>query len=294
MDGVMDAANRPELLVVTGMSGAGRSTVGNALEDQGWYVIDNLPPQLLLPISDLFSMSKESLSKVAVVTDVRGGQFFSELQQNIQKLRASEVGVRVLFLEANDSALVKRFESVRRPHPLQGDGTVLDGIAAERRQLLSLRETADIVFDTSESNVHQLTNRVAEAFAGQSKGFKVNLMSFGFKYGIPADADMVADARFIANPHWQEALRAKTGNDAEVAAYVLSQPGVKEFEESYLSTLKTVLTGYRKENKRFATIAIGCTGGKHRSVALTNEIAARLAEDPEIQVAISHRDLGRE
>jgi UPF0042 nucleotide-binding protein len=294
MDGVMDATNRPELLVVTGMSGAGRSTVGNALEDQGWYVIDNLPPQLLLPISDLFSMSKESLAKVAVVTDVRGGQFFSELQQNIQKLRASEVGVRVLFLEANDSALVKRFESVRRPHPLQGDGTVLDGIAAERTQLLSLRETADIVFDTSESNVHQLTNRVAEAFAGQSKGFKVNLMSFGFKYGIPADADMVADARFIANPHWQEALRAKTGNDAEVAAYVLSQPGVKEFEESYLSTLKTVLTGYRKENKRFATIAIGCTGGKHRSVALTNEIAARLAEDPEIQVAISHRDLGRE
>jgi UPF0042 nucleotide-binding protein len=290
----MDAANRPELLVVTGMSGAGRSTVGNALEDQGWYVIDNLPPQLLLPISDLFSMSKESLSKVAVVTDVRGGQFFSELQQNIQKLRASEVGVRVLFLEANDSALVKRFESVRRPHPLQGDGTVLDGIAAERTQLLSLRETADIVFDTSESNVHQLTNRVAEAFAGQSKGFKVNLMSFGFKYGIPADADMVADARFIANPHWQEALRAKTGNDAEVATYVLSQPGVKEFEESYLSTLKTVLTGYRKENKRFATIAFGCTGGKHRSVALTNEIAARLAEDPEIQVAISHRDLGRE
>jgi UPF0042 nucleotide-binding protein len=294
MDGVMDATNRPELLVVTGMSGAGRSTVGNALEDQGWYVIDNLPPQLLLPISDLFSMSKESLAKVAVVTDVRGGQFFSELQQNIQKLRASEVGVRVLFLEANDSALVKRFESVRRPHPLQGDGTVLDGIAAERTQLLSLRETADIVFDTSESNVHQLTNRVAEAFAGQSKGFKVNLMSFGFKYGIPADADMVADARFIANPHWQEALRAKTGNDAEVATYVLSQPGVKEFEESYLSTLKTVLTGYRKENKRFATIAIGCTGGKHRSVALTNEIAARLAEDPEIQVAISHRDLGRE
>jgi len=294
MDGVMDATNRPELLVVTGMSGAGRSTVGNALEDQGWYVIDNLPPQLLLPISDLFSMSKESLAKVAVVTDVRGGQFFSELQQNIQKLRASEVGVRVLFLEANDSALVKRFESVRRPHPLQGDGTVLDGISAERTQLLSLRETADIVFDTSESNVHQLTNRVAEAFAGQSKGFKVNLMSFGFKYGIPADADMVADARFIANPHWQEALRAKTGNDAEVAAYVLSQPGVKEFEESYLSTLKTVLTGYRKENKRFATIAIGCTGGKHRSVALTNEIAARLAEDPEIQVAISHRDLGRE
>jgi len=290
----MDDSNKPELLVVTGMSGAGRSTTANALEDQGWHVIDNLPPQLLFPISDLFSKSSESLSKVAVVMDVRGGQFFQDLEQNIQKLRSHDISVRVLFLEANDAALVKRFESVRRPHPLQGEGTVLDGIAAERTQLLSLRETADIVFDTSESNVHELTNRVAEAFGGQSKGFKVNLMSFGFKYGLPADADMVADARFIANPHWQESLRAKTGNDSEVADYVLSQPGVKDFEESYLATLKIVLAGYRKENKRFATIAIGCTGGKHRSVALTNEIAARLAEDAEIRVAVSHRDLGRE
>ena len=290
----MDASNKPELLVVTGMSGAGRSTTGNALEDQGWHVIDNLPPQLLFPISDLFSKSSESLIKVAVVMDVRGGQFFADPEQNIQKLRSHQISVRVLFLEANDAALVRRFESVRRPHPLQGEGTVLDGIAAERTQLLSLRETADIVFDTSESNVHELTNRVAEAFAGQSKGFKVNLMSFGFKYGLPADADMVADARFIANPHWQESLRATTGNDSEVSAYVLSQPGVKDFEESYLATLKIVLAGYRKENKRFATIAIGCTGGKHRSVALTNEIAARLAEDADIRVAISHRDLGRE
>ena len=290
----MDDSNKPELLVVTGMSGAGRSTTANALEDQGWHVIDNLPPQLLFPISDLFSESSESLSKVAVVMDVRGGQLFQDLEQNIQKLKSHDISVRVLFLEANDAALVKRFESVRRPHPLQGEGTVLDGIAAERTQLLSLRETADIVFDTSESNVHELTNRVAEAFAGQSKGFKVNLMSFGFKYGLPADADMVADARFIANPHWQESLRAKTGNDSEVADYVLSQPGVKDFEESYLETLKVVLAGYRRENKRFATIAIGCTGGKHRSVALTNEIAARLAEDAEIRVAVSHRDLGRE
>jgi UPF0042 nucleotide-binding protein len=290
----MGASNKPELLVVTGMSGAGRSTTANALEDQGWHVIDNLPPQLLFPISDLFSESTESLSKVAVVMDVRGGQFFRALEQNIQKLKSHDISVRVLFLEANDAALVKRFESVRRPHPLQGEGTVLDGIAAERTQLLSLRETADIVFDTSDSNVHELTNRVAEAFAGQSKGFKVNLMSFGFKYGLPADADMVADARFIANPHWQESLRAKTGNDSEVAHYVLSQPGVKDFEDSYLATLKVVLAGYRRENKRFATIAIGCTGGKHRSVALTNEIAARLAEDAEIRVVVSHRDLGRE
>ncbi|MDG2497232.1 MAG: RNase adapter RapZ [Aquiluna sp.] len=290
----MEPENRPELLVVTGMSGAGRSTVGNALEDQGWYVIDNLPPQLLLPINDLFTMSKQSLSRVAVVIDVRGGEFFADLQSHIQQLRASEIDVRILFLEANNQALVKRFESVRRPHPLQGDGRVLDGIEAERQQLLSLREAADIVFDTSDSNVHQLTNRVAEAFVGQSKVFKLNLMSFGFKYGLPADSDMVADARFIANPHWKEALRKKTGADKPVSDYVLSQPGVDDFLESYVTTIRTVLKGYRRENKRFATIAIGCTGGKHRSVALTNRMAELLIEDSEIQVAVSHRDLGRE
>lgn len=290
----MKLENRPELLVVTGMSGAGRSTVGNALEDHGWYVVDNLPPQLLLPINDLFAMSNQALAKVAVVIDVRGGEFFAELQSHIQKLRTSDISVRVLFLEASNEALVKRFESVRRPHPLQGDGRVLDGIEAEREQLLTLREAADIVFDTSDSNVHQLTNRVAEAFEGEAKTFKVNLMSFGFKYGLPADADMVADARFIPNPHWKETLRDKTGNDKAVSEYVLSQPGVDQFLDTYLATLKTVLAGYRRENKRFATVAIGCTGGKHRSVALTNKMAKLLSEDSEIQVAASHRDLGRE
>lgn len=290
----MKLENRPELLVVTGMSGAGRSTVGNALEDHDWYVVDNLPPQLLLPINDLFAMSNQALAKVAVVIDVRGGEFFAELQSHIQKLRTSDISVRVLFLEASNEALVKRFESVRRPHPLQGDGRVLDGIEAEREQLLTLREAADIVFDTSDSNVHQLTNRVAEAFEGEAKTFKVNLMSFGFKYGLPADADMVADARFIPNPHWKETLRDKTGNDKAVSEYVLSQPGVDQFLDTYLATLKTVLAGYRRENKRFATVAIGCTGGKHRSVALTNKMAKLLSEDSEIQVAASHRDLGRE
>lgn len=290
----MKLENRPELLVVTGMSGAGRSTVGNALEDHGWYVVDNLPPQLLLPINDLFAMSNQALAKVAVVIDVRGGEFFAELQSHIQKLRTSDISVRVLFLEASNEALVKRFESVRRPHPLQGDGRVLDGIEAEREQLLTLREAADIVFDTSDSNVHQLTNRVAEAFEGEAKAFRVNLMSFGFKYGLPADADMVVDARFIPNPHWKETLRDKTGNDKAVSEYVLSQPGVDQFLDTYLATLKTVLAGYRRENRRFATVAIGCTGGKHRSVALTNKMAKLLSEDSEIQVAASHRDLGRE
>lgn len=290
----MDSARKPELLVVTGMSGAGRSTVGNALEDQGWYVIDNLPPQLLQPISDLFSLSKAALPKIAVVIDVRGGEFFSELQANISQLRSKDINVRVLFLEASDASLVKRFESVRRPHPLQGDGTLVDGIAAERKELLPIRESSDVVFDTSDSNVHQLTNRVSEAFAANSQTLKLNILSFGFKYGLPADADLVVDARFIANPHWQEELRAKTGNDDDVSKYVLAQPGVPEFVASYTDAIKHVLAGYRTENKRFATLAIGCTGGKHRSVALANKIAETLATEDDIRISVSHRDLGRE
>ena len=290
----MDSTRKPELLVVTGMSGAGRSTVGNALEDQGWYVIDNLPPQLLGPISDLFSLSKANLPRIAVIIDVRGGEFFNELTSHIEQLRDREINVQLLFLEASDAALVKRFESVRRPHPLQAEGTIVDGINAERHELLSLRESADIVFDTTELNVHQLTNRVAEAFTTTASGLKVNVMSFGFKYGLPADADLVADARFIPNPHWKEELRAKTGNDIEVSKYVLEQPDVEEFISSYVAALKLVLAGYRRENKRFATIAIGCTGGKHRSVAIANRIAEILAAEDDIKISVKHRDLGRE
>ncbi len=290
----MNANKKPELLVVTGMSGAGRSTVGNALEDQGWYVIDNLPPQLLGPINDLFSLSKATLPKVAVIIDVRGGEFFNELQTYMLQLRNREINVRLLFLEANDSALVKRFESVRRPHPLQEDGTVLDGIGRERSELLDLRESADVIFDTSDSNVHQLTNRVNEAFSASNSGLKINVMSFGYKYGLPADADLVADARFISNPHWKDELRPKTGNDPEVLEYVLGQTGVEEFIENYVATLRIVLKGYRMENKRFATIAIGCTGGKHRSVALANTIAKILSDEDDAKVSVQHRDLGRE
>ena len=290
----MEDAKKPELLVVTGMSGAGRSTVGNALEDQGWYVIDNLPPQMLRPISDLFALSRSKLPKIAVITDVRGGEFFHELQTKLAELKVRDIVVRVLFLEASDSALVKRFESVRRPHPLQGNATILDGITKERSELMGLRESADLIFDTSETNVHQLTNRVAEAFASNSKALKVNVLSFGFKYGLPVDADLVADARFIANPHWKDELRAKTGKDDEVRAYVLEQPDVEAFLTNYVASLHFVLAGYRNENKRFATIAIGCTGGKHRSVAMANEIAKRLEKEADVTISVQHRDLGRE
>jgi UPF0042 nucleotide-binding protein len=291
----MNEERRHELLIVTGMSGAGRSTVGNALEDLGWYVVDNLPPQMLGPIADLFGLAKTPLPKLAVVIDVRGGEFFGELHENLTQLRSRNINLRLLFLEATDSALVKRFEQVRRPHPLQGDGTILDGIAAERNRLISLRESADVIIDTSELNVHQLSNKITDSFSlEESKKLHVTVMSFGFKYGLPADADLVADMRFIPNPFWEESLRPFTGEDRNVSNYVLSAEGAEEFIENYIAALKPVLRGYTNENKRYATIAIGCTGGKHRSVAVSKRIATELAKLEDVAVSLKHRDLGKE
>ncbi len=284
-----------ELLIVTGMSGAGRSTVGNALEDLGWYVVDNLPPQMLEPIADLFTLAKTPLPRLAVVIDVRGGEFFGELNEHLTSLRSRNINLRVLFLEATDPALVKRFESVRRPHPLQGNGTILDGIAAERTRLLNLRESADVIIDTSDLNVHQLSKKIADGFSlEQSRKLQITVMSFGFKYGLPSDADLVADMRFLPNPFWQESLRPFTGEDDQVSNFVLGQPGAKEFVTNYLAALKPVLNGYLNENKRYATIAIGCTGGKHRSVAVSRLIAAELEKLDGVAVSIKHRDLGKE
>ncbi len=291
----MNSDKRRELLIVTGMSGAGRSTVGKALEDLGWYVVDNLPPQMLNPIADLFTLTKTPLPRLAVVIDVRGGEFFSELQTHLNSLRSRSLNLRVLFLEATDSALVKRFESVRRPHPLQGSGTILDGIAEERVRLLSLRESADVVIDTSDLNIHQLSNKIAEGFTlEQTSKLQINVMSFGFKYGLPSDADLVADARFLPNPFWQESLRPFTGEDTAVSDFVLSQSGAQEFVTNYVAALKPVLRGYLNENKRYATIAIGCTGGKHRSVAMSRAIADELNKIPDVSVTVKHRDLGKE
>jgi RNase adapter protein RapZ len=283
-----------EMLIVTGMSGAGRSTVGNALEDLGWYVVDNLPPQMLKPLTELAEHAGGSLPKIAAVVDVRGGKLFADAQEAVQTLR-SNAHVRVLFLDATDSALVRRFESVRRPHPLQGDGTLLDGIAAERTRMQELRESSDIVIDTSELNIHQLATSIAEKFAEEdAAGVQVTVMSFGFKYGLPTDSDLVADARFLPNPFWIPELRSHTGLDDEVRSFVLGQPGAAEFIDGYAKALAPVLSGYQRENKRHATIAIGCTGGKHRSVAVAEELATLLRGMPGVAVNIKHRDLGRE
>ncbi|HWH98586.1 MAG TPA: RNase adapter RapZ [Pseudolysinimonas sp.] len=288
------SAPRRELLLVTGMSGAGRSTVGNALEDLGWYVVDNLPPQMLRPLVDLSRHTGETLPRVAAIVDIRGGRLFADVQYELESLRGTD-DTRVLFLDATDAALVRRFESVRRPHPLQGDGTLLDGITAERARVAELRSQSDLVIDTSELNIHQLATLIAEHFAAENEPtIRVTVLSFGYKYGLPSDTDHVADCRFLPNPFWISELKPLTGLDPQVSDYVLGLPGAREFIDGYVAALRPVLDGYGRENKRHATIALGCTGGKHRSVAMAEELRARLSVLPGIAVSVKHRDLGRE
>lgn len=283
-----------ELLIVTGMSGAGRSTAANALEDLGWYVVDNLPPQMLRPLLELTELAAGVLPKVAVVVDVRGRDLFANLPEAMQALRERRQ-IQLMFLDAADDVLVRRFEAVRRPHPLQGDGTILDGIRLERARLAEVRESADIIIDTTSRNIHQLATEVAELFTDEGAArHTTTIMSFGFKYGLPPDADLVADMRFLPNPFWKDDLRALTGEDEAVRDYVLGQPGAREFIDAYAAALRPVLAGYQRENKRNSVVAIGCTGGKHRSVVMVRELAERLAAEPGVGVRVKDRDLGRE
>ncbi len=289
-----DVGSDQRVLVVTGMSGAGRSTVGNALEDLGWYVVDNLPPQMIRPLVELAAKAGDTVPKIAAITDVRGGRLFADLEQSVEALRVA-ADVTVLFLEATDETLVRRFEQVRRPHPLQGDGTLLDGISAERERMLSMRESSDIIIDTSELNIHQLATKISDIFAEVgSAGVQLTITSFGFKYGVPTDADIVADMRFLPNPFWNPELRGHTGLEPKVREFVLAQTGALEFVDAYSAALAPALAGYQRENKRHATIALGCTGGKHRSVVIAEELSNRLRELPGVAVTVRHRDLGRE
>jgi len=249
---------------------------------------------MLRPLVELAQHAGNSLPRIAAIVDVRGGKLFSDVQQAIELLRDNAM-VRVLFLDATDATLVRRFEQVRRPHPLQGDGTLLDGIAEERSRMAEIRESSDVVIDTSELNIHQLATTITEKFSEENAaGLRVTVMSFGFKYGVPTDADLVADARFLPNPFWDPELKALTGRDQKVSDYVLSQPGAAEFVASYAAAMAPVFAGYQRENKRHATIAIGCTGGKHRSVAVAEELATLLRSLPGVAVSVKHRDLGRE
>lgn len=283
-----------ELLLLTGMSGAGLSTAANSLEDLGWYVVDNIPPQMLPTLVDLSGRIATALPKIAAVVDVRGREMFDELPAAIRALRVHR-NVRVLYLDAADGVLVRRFEAVRRPHPLQGEGTLLDGIHRERTRLAPLREAADFIIDTSTRNVHQLTSTIAEFFADADEPtHRVTLQSFGFKHGLPVDVDMVADMRFLPNPHWDDELRPLTGEDPRVRDFVLAQPGAEAFLDAYTSALIPVIEGYQRENKPRSTIAIGCTGGRHRSVAMSIALAERLRQLPGVSVRVKHRDLARE
>jgi len=288
------ASPAPDLVIITGMSGAGRSTAAKSLEDLDWFVVDNLPPSLLPTMVDLAARSQGSVRRIAVVVDVRSRAFSTDLKSTINELAGRGIRPRVVYLVAADDTLVRRFEGVRRPHPLQGEGRIVDGIAAERELLRGVSGDADLVLDTSTLNVHELRARMRGFFAGeQDRAVRVNIVSFGYKYGLPVDADLVADCRFLPNPHWLAELRPLTGLDPPVRDYVLSQPGAKEFLDAYLETMRVLLPGYEREGKLFVTLAIGCTGGKHRSVTVAEQIGARLAESsPDVQVA--HRDLGRE
>ena len=284
-----------QLTVVTGMSGAGRSTAAKALEDLGWFVVDNLPPALIGTMVDLGERSKGEINRIAVVADVRSRAFSSDLRTSLEELTGHDVHLRVLFLEATDSELVRRFESNRRPHPLQRDGRLVEGIEAERVLLQQLRGDADLVLDTSRLNVHELRSRVSSAFgdATAAGGLQLTVMSFGYKYGLPVDADLVADCRFLPNPHWVPELRPHTGQDPDVRDHVLGQPGATEFLDRYEGVVRLVGEGYLREGKRYALLAVGCTGGKHRSVAMSEQLAARLS-GPGFEVQVQHRDLGRE
>ena len=283
-----------EVLIITGYSGAGRTGAARALEDLDWYVVDNLPPTMLPALVGMMSNDPAAgVHRLAVGVDVRSRTFFRTLDATLEQLKGAGIVYRVIFLEASPETLVRRYESNRRPHPLQGAGTLMDGIKAEMRLLAPLRRAADEVIDTSDMSVHDLTRRIRDIVAGEQRPLQVAVESFGFKHGLPLDADHVVDVRFLKNPYWVDELRHLTGKDQAVADYVLSQPGARDFALGYADLLAPMLAGYLAELKPFVTIAIGCTGGKHRSVACAEAIAKRLREHGH-SVRVMHRDIGRE
>ena len=294
-DGGIAEGDGIDVVLVTGLSGAGRGTAAKVLEDLGWYVADNLPPELIARMVELGLAAGSRITRLALVMDVRSRGFTGDLDWVRSDLATRNITPRVLFLEASDDMLVRRYEQNRRSHPLQGNQTLAEGIAAERAMLASVRAAADLVIDTSKLSVHDLRASVERAFGTEAVAHtSVTVESFGYKYGLPMDADTVMDVRFLPNPHWVDELRRHTGQHPGVRDYVLGQPGAMDFLDTYHRLLEVVIDGYRREGKRYMTVAIGCTGGKHRSVAIAEALAARLEDGEQVTARVLHRDMGRE
>ena len=291
-------SEQPEVVVITGMSGAGRTNVAKVLEDEDYFVIDNLPPPLINRVVELAFAPGSSVTRLALVADVRGREFFSELASSVQELqKGHEANVRLVFLEASDDTLAARFNETRRRHPAAEEGDdVRDGIVRERELLAELRGQADLIIDTSETNVHELRDRVTTLLGSEDTGrLRIKVMSFGFKYGSPREAEVVVDVRFLPNPHWIEELRDHNGLQQPVRDFVLGHEGTGPFLQRFKALLDVLVPGYEAEGKRYLTIGIGCTGGKHRSVAIAEDVAAYPSQgDEDAQVRVSHRDLGHE
>jgi RNase adapter protein RapZ len=283
----------PDFTIVTGLSGAGRSEVANALEDLGYFVVDNLPPSLMAKMVELAVVPGQEIRNIALVVDVRGGTYFDQVSEALRDLARRGVEYRIVFLTASDDVLIRRFEATKRKHPLAD--RVLDGISKERAVLESLREAADLVIDTSNMTVHELRDRVVASFSGQTREerMQTTVVSFGYKHGLPLDADMVLDIRFLPNPYWVDELRPLPGTDRRIHDYVLGQPETADFLTRLETLLDGVVPGFLHEGKRFLTIGIGCTGGRHRSVVVAEAIADSLRKRG-LSVAVRHRDLERE
>ena len=286
-------AREVDVTVITGLSGAGRSEAPKALEDLGWFVVDNLPPALISKMLSLALAPGNDIQRIALVIDARGGAFFPEASKELEKLRHDTCNFRMVFLEASDDVLVRRFDSNRRVHPLAPDDRIVVGIQREREVLSRFREGADVIIDTSEISVRDLRTKLGAMFeATTSEGLTTAVVSFGYKFGLPLDSDIVLDVRFLPNPHWVEGLRELTGLEAGVRDYVLDQDATADFRARIKDVFAILLPGFQGEGRHYLTVGVGCTGGRHRSVVLAEEIGAFI-RDKGFAATVIHRDVDR-